>query len=103
MIKYKIRCFSIDYSKNLSKERREKIEILEKTVRDYENLPLSEHNIALESYNNCKSQLESYINEKTKGHILRSKVSWHEQGEKKTANFSSTSKKEMVHIIQLNF
>ena len=53
--------------------RREKIEILEKTVSDYENLPLSEHNIALESYNNCKSQLESYTNEKTKGHILRSK------------------------------
>ena len=97
MIKYKIRCFSIDYSKNLSKERREKIEILEKTVRDYENLPLSEHNIALESYNNCKSQLDSYTNEKTKGHILRSKVSWHEQGEKNSKFFLNLEKRNGSH------
>ena len=82
--------------KSLQRKKR-KIEILEKTVRDYENLPLSEHNIALESYNNCKSQLESYINEKTKGQILRSKVSWHEQGEKNSKFFLNLEKRNGSH------
>mgnify|MGYP006117253303 FL=1 len=87
MIKYKIRSFSLKYSKSLAKEKREKIQILENIVEQYENLPNSEHNVTLNQYNSSKIELENFLNEKTKGQILRSKVNWYEHSEK-IANFS---------------
>ena len=53
-IKYKIRSFSLKYSKNLAKEKQEKTQLLENIVEQYKNLSNSELNV-------------------TKGQILRSK------------------------------
>jgi hypothetical protein len=93
MIKYKIRSFSLKYSKSLAKEKREKIQILENIVEQYENLPNSEHNVTLNQYNSSKIELENFLNEKTKGQILRSKVNWYEHSEKNSKFFLNLEKR----------
>ena len=43
-------------------------------------------------YEDCKNRLESFYDNITKGHILRSKVEWYEKGEKSNKYFYNLEK-----------
>ena len=48
LVKFRIRTFSIDFSKRVAREKREKIALLEKNINDYENTPINGHAISLD-------------------------------------------------------
>ena len=79
IIKYKIRCFCIKFSKNIAKKKREKLDDLEKSIKDYENSPPNPS--SYEIYIAKKMEFESLMDEKTNGYILRSKTQWYQYGE----------------------
>ena len=104
-VKFKIREFSISFSKEIRKEQREKEEktqnVLKQAKRDYEECSSKENEIKLEE---AKTVLENIYEERTRGIILRSKVKWHEQGEKNTKYFlnlesRNQSRKHMRKVI----
>ena len=50
ILKYEIRKFSIDYAKKIAKQKRERVEVLEKNIGLYENTPAAENGLSLETY-----------------------------------------------------
>ena len=44
-------------------------------------------------YEDCKSKLEKFYDEDTKGLMIRSKVDWYEKGEKSNAYFYNLEKR----------
>ena len=82
--KYKIREFSISFSKKKSKERKERIEILEKIILNYECKP---NYTNCDEYQNAKNEYDIIQNQILEGQILRSKCQFHEYGEKPTNFF----------------
>ena len=83
-IKYRIREFSVHFSKQIAREsRREESELLEKIDR---LKTIHESNPSNETFNNiekAKADLDSYEETKVEGIIVRSRARWHEHGEKK--------------------
>ena len=82
------------YSKRNAKKYRDEEKLRNKKVNDLqaraENNPHNRH-IILE-LQRARSRLKKIMLTKTKGAILRSKVSWHEEGERNTKNFYSLEK-----------
>ena len=90
-IKYKIREFSISFSKKLAKEKREKMENAEKIIFQYENS--EDHNVTEEIYTLNKREYQNILDEKMNGQILRSKVQNYQFGEKSSKFFLSLEKR----------
>ena len=65
IIKYKIRCFCIKFSKNIAKEKRRKFEALERNINQFENCPSSD-SISMEIYSANKLEFEALMEEKQK-------------------------------------
>ena len=82
LLKYKIRKFTINYSKKLAKERKENKTLLENKLKELEGNLNTEDN--LQSYNICKNELESIYDHIAEGIRVRSKCDWYEHGEKLT-------------------
>ena len=95
LIKMGIRGFTIKYSKRKAKKHRDEEKSLHQKVNDLqaraENNPHN-RNILLE-LQRARSQLKKIMLTKTKGAILRSKVRWHEEGERNTKYFYSLEKR----------
>ena len=90
-LKYAIREFSIIFSKDLARTKREKLEKAEKIIFQYENSD-SLH-ISEDLYLSKKNEYEAIINEQINGQILRSKVQNYQEGEKSSKFFLNLEKK----------
>ena len=95
-MKIKIREFSIQYAKKVAKQKRDKFDSLEKSISQFENNPEANNPVSFESYMANKLEFETLMDEKTNGHIIRSKVEWYEKGEKSSKFFLSLEKKKGV-------
>ena len=92
-LKYKIRQFTINYSKEKASERKARRIALEKTVKRLEiSLSTNSNETLLEEYYKYKNELESIYNFIAEGIILRSKASWYEHGEKSSKYFLNLEK-----------
>ena len=96
LVKFRIRSFCIKFSKKIAREKRERLEILEKNIEQFENIPANEHSISQDTYNENKLEFESLMDEKTLGYILRSKTEWYQNGEKSSKFFLNLEKKKGV-------
>ena len=92
-LKYKVRQFSQVYSKQKACEFREKQVNLEKKIEELES-NLSENSASEEilEYKNVKAQLADLYTYITEGALLKSKVSWYEEGEMSTKYFLNLEK-----------
>ena len=93
LVKYKIRQESISYSKLKAKERRSKLTALERNLNDCQVLcdgdPSPENINKLEVLKTEYDLQNDYI---TQGAIIRSRVTWYEQGESSKGKKSSIRK-----------
>ena len=88
-LKFKIREYSIGYSKRKAKLFKTELKELEKEV-DHCEKSLKSHSDdidVLNNYNISKSKLEKYYDKILQGSIIRSKSKWHEEGEKNNKYF----------------
>ena len=88
--KFKIREFSMTFSKNRAKESKTRKEALEKIITNFECKP---NNTNIDKYQNAKSEYESIQAQILDGQILRSKCQFYESGEKPTKFFLNLEKK----------
>ena len=96
ILKYKIRQFSIEYAKKVAKQKREQTQLLEKSISQYENNPAADNSVSFDTYEANKLEFEALMDEKTFGHIIRSKTEWYEKGEKSSKFFLSLEKKRGI-------
>ena len=80
-LKYKIRKFSISFSKNLAKTERIIQTNLENRIKTLEQNFKNEEDFY--AYNLCKLELENIYDKKAEGAKTRSKCEWYQHGEKK--------------------
>ena len=82
-LKYKIRGFTIDYSKHSAFKRKEARINLEAEVKVLNGLLSSTADESIKSkYEEAKAKLESLYDYITEGIILRSRTTWYKKGEK---------------------
>ena len=100
LLKYEIRKFTISYSKAKKQQRNNLQRSLEKHLIRLEK-GLTDNTI--QEYNDVKKQLEDIETSKINGSIIRSKVQWHEDGERSTKYFLSLEKSKALnkHIRKL--
>ena len=67
--KFKIREFSIAFSKKIAKDKREKLAQIENVIKSYENSSMP--TVSQDLYEQNKSQFELIMNEKTNGHNFK--------------------------------
>merc|ERR1712240_397221 len=92
LMKYKIRCFCIEFSKKIAKKRRDEFEKLEQIIRDHETTEIGTNEI----YVKAKLEYERLLNQKSEGVILRSKIRIYEENEKSSKYFLSLEKHNAV-------
>ena len=92
LMKYKIRCFCIEFSKNIAKKKREEIENLEKIIKIHETTEIGTNEI----YVKAKLDYENLLNQRTEGVILRSKIKIYEENEKSSKYFLNLEKQNAV-------
>ena len=90
-----IRGFTVRYSKNKAKQRISKESLLQKQINElYKKAEIHPNNQQIiNEIQVARSQLKNIMQYKTKGTILRSKVRWHEHGERNTRYFYSLEKR----------
>ena len=89
-IKYQIRKYSIEHSKKLAKEKKDLTVKLEQRVQELE-MNLNQEN--MKEYDLLKKELETCLEEKVEGTILRAKVRWYEESERSTKYFFNLEKR----------
>ena len=103
-IKCNVRLFTINYSKEVAKTKREREEKLQRTLQiaqeQFQQTPCEEVQKILDE---CKADLENVYKEKANGLIVRARAKWHEYGEKSTKYFLSLEKRNYTrkHIRKL--
>ena len=103
-LKFKIRQFCTSYSKQKSRERKQKRISLESKLESLENnITVTSTDLELKEYNSVKQELEQIYNYITEGIILRTRTVWYEEGEKSTKYFLNLEKrsKSKMHIRKL--
>ena len=93
-LKFKIRKFTIDYSKIAAKIRKQHKVNLEHKLKNLQNNLTSEKYRKL--YNHYKNELETIYDHITNGIKIRSKCEWYEHTEKSTKFFLNLEKKRGV-------
>ena len=106
MLKMEVRGFCVQYSKRKSKIRRSKERELQKQIDHLMNMlktNRSKENIT-ELYR-LRVELNKIAEYKTKGAIVRSRIRWHEEGEKNTKYFVNLEKRQhsKTHITKLKY
>ena len=94
----------MSYSKQKSRERKQKRMSLESKLKKLENnITVTYTDFELKEYNSVKQELEQIYNYITKGIILRTRTNWYEEGEKSTKYFLDLEKrsKSKPHIRKL--
>ncbi|KAJ8030142.1 LINE-1 reverse transcriptase-like [Holothuria leucospilota] len=87
-IKYKIRAYSIQYSKRKAAARRkQEKEVLREISFLESSYYLNGSQESFDRLNDARARLETLYNYKLKGIIIRSRARWVEQGEKSTKYF----------------
>ena len=95
LIKMEIRGFTVKYSKNKAWKMRSTETLLQNQINDLYKKAEAEPNnkqIICE-IQNTRLRLQKIMQYKTKGAILRSKVRWHESGERNTRYFYNLEKR----------
>ena len=93
-LKYKCKKISRNYSIQKSKERKHRRIFLEKKVTELESQILSSSSDhMIHKYNQYKSELEKLYGYVTAVIILRSRITWYEQGEKSSKYFMNLEKR----------
>ena len=103
-LKYKIRNYSIKFSKTKANQLRKNRLILEEEVSILEQTISSESdNDITQKYEEKKSELEKLYNYITDGSIVRSRADWYEMGEKNTNFFLKMEKRNKArsHVRKL--
>ena len=103
-LKFNMRQFCMSYSKQKSRERKQKRMSLESKLKRLENnLTVTSTDLELKEYNSVKHKLEQIYNYTTEGIILRTRTVWYEEGEKLTKYFLNLEKrsKSKTHIRKL--
>ena len=85
IIKFEIRKFTIEYCKRRRCETNERQKRLERQLYELERNLTTETRVS--KYNEVKQELKQTDDEKINGHIIRSKLRWHEEGERSTKYF----------------
>ena len=93
-LKYEIRKFSSQYSKNLAKIQNIERQKLENQIKELET-NVSDKNSNIE-YIACKDKLDAIYEKKANGLKIRSKCDWYEHGEKSTKFFLNLEKNRAV-------
>ena len=104
LLKYEIRKSTITFSKARAKTFRNEYRDIEEKIKEIESFNGWELDPVKTAEHDClKKSLEEKSNYITEGIILRSKVSWYEQGEKNTKYFLSLEKrnKAKTHLRKL--
>ena len=92
-MKYNIRKYTIEYSKRKRSESSKEITELEKEISSLESsMNPSDPQPKHERLQELQSELNQYYDQQIEGIILRSKVQWHEEGEKNTKYFLNLEK-----------
>lgn len=101
LLKYEIKKFAINYSKNIAKLKR-----LNKLTLDQKLESMIKRNISQDSeeYKNIVKELDEYYEHEANGIRIRSKCNWYELGEKSTKYFLNLEKKnaKMSTILKLD-
>ena len=104
-LKFRMRQFCMSYSKQKSRERKQKRISLESKLESLENnITVTSTDLELKKYNSVKQELEQIYNYITEGIILRTRTVWYEESEKLTKyyflNLEKRSKAKM-HVRKL--
>lgn len=95
LIKMEIRGFTVKYSKNKARERRDEEKFLQNRINDL--LAKAEKNrnnkTIIYELDSTKARLNKIMAYKTHGTILRSRARWHEQGERNSKYFYGLEKR----------
>ena len=93
-MKYNIRKYTINFSKNLAKNTNKKINDLETKPKHFEKY--YESYVDNIDYKICKQELDAIYEEKAKRIQHRSKCNWYELGEKSTKFFLNLEKHSVI-------
>ena len=93
-VKFKIREFSINYSKKKAKQKRQQIDRLETIITAYENTPTDTQQ---DTYESARIEYDELLTEKTNGHILRAKTKDFQSAEKCSKYFLNLEKKRAIN------
>ena len=93
-VKYNVRLFTINYSKEGAKTKREREEKLQKKKKKKKKMQIAQAQFQQtpceeveKIIDECKADLENFYEEKANGLIVRARARWHEYGEKSTKFF----------------
>ena len=95
LLKYEIRSFSINFSKNIAKQSRILQNNLEKKIKSLESNLDNDENF--QEYTNAKNELETIYSKISEGIRIRSKSDWYQYGEKSTKYFLNLEKQRAVN------
>ena len=88
LIKYRIRQFTMKYSKEISFKRKQELLQIEASIKQAEETLISDPSASnLEALEKLKNKYDSHFNYIAKGAIVRSRATWYEQGEKSNKYF----------------
>ena len=90
-LKYKIRKFTMEFSKNIANLKREKLSRLEVKLTELEQNLINDK--AKEQYNACRGEINEIYNEISKGIKIRSKCDSYEFGEESNKFFLTIEKR----------
>ena len=90
LLKYEVRKFTVNYTKQIAKEKQQQIIKLENQVKILENNLDKDGNLS--KYNNIKNELDGIYDHITEGIHLRSKCNWYEHSKKSTIFFFNLEK-----------
>ena len=99
-LKYKIRQYTIKYSKNVARIKREKLQKIEQNLKKDEAIAPTVQN--LQTLEETKAEYEQEYDYIVKGSIIRSRATWYEKGENNNKYFlnleNSRKKKSSVKL-----
>jgi len=88
LIKYRIRQFTMKYSKEKARKRREDLLMIETSLKRCEEAcSVDPSELNLENLENMKMKYDSHFECLSKGAIIRSRANWYEKGEKSNKYF----------------
>ena len=99
LVKYRIRQTTIQYSKQMAKERRQKINSVENKLKEAEmRCDSNPSEATLSELMILKTEYEELIDHKTKGAIIRSRENWYEKEEENNKYFLNLENREKINL-----
>ena len=87
-----LKTFCSNYSKNIAKNKKKRIDFIEKQIKKIESQPYSEINMNYKRI--LEKEIDDYYANKCSGAYIRSRSTWIEKGEKSTSYFLNLEKKQ---------